>query len=87
MHITWIKDYFKQTNMRKGCEKQILDYNVEKFSLMVKDDIDLFSSTKILTQADENAALQVNSVSDAKNIREELKWYIEKNKWLRLGYS
>ncbi len=43
--------------MRKGYKKQILDYNVEKFSLMVRDDIDLFSSTEILIQADENAAL------------------------------
>ncbi len=73
MYITWIKDFFKRTNMRKGYEKQILDYNVEKFSLMVRDDIDLFSSTKILTQVDENAALQVNSVSGAKKIRKELK--------------
>ncbi len=57
MHITWINDFFKQTNMRKGYKKQILDYNVEKFSLIVRDDIDLFSSTKILTQDDKNAAL------------------------------
>ncbi len=73
--------------MRKGYEKQILDYNVEKFSLMVTNDIDLFSSTKILIQADKNTALQVNSVSGAKKIREELKWYIEKSERLRLGYS
>ncbi len=73
--------------MRKGYKKQILDYNVEKFSLMVRDDIDLFSSTEILTQADKNTALQVNSVSSAKKIREELKWYIEKNERLKLGHS
>ncbi len=54
---------------------------------MVRDDIDLFSSLKILTQADENAALQVNSVSGVKKIREELKWYIEKSERLRLGHS
>ncbi len=73
--------------MRKGYEKQIQDYNVEKFSLMIKDDIDLFSSTQILTQADENAVLQVNSVSDAMKIREVLKCYIENNERLRLGHS
>ncbi len=73
--------------MRKGYEKQIPDYNVEKFSLMVRDDIDLFSSTEILTQANENAALQVNSVNGAKKIREKLKWYIEKSERLRLGHS
>ncbi len=49
MHITWIKDSFKRTNMRKGYEKQILDYNVKKFSQIEKDDIDLFSLTEILT--------------------------------------
>ena len=43
--------------MRKGYEKQILDYNIEKFSLMVRDNIDIFSFTKILTEADKNAAL------------------------------
>ena len=37
--------------MRKDYEKQILDHNVEKFSLMVKNDIDMFSSTEILTKA------------------------------------
>ncbi len=73
--------------MRKGYEKQILDYNVEKFSLMVRDDIDLLSSTEMLTQVDKNAALQVNSVSNAKKIREELMWYIEKSERLKLGHS
>ena len=73
MHIIWIKNFFKQTNIKKGYKRQILDYNVEKFNLMVRNDIDLFSSTKILTQTDKNAALQVNSVSDAKKIKEELK--------------
>ncbi len=57
MHITWIKNFSKQTNMRKGYKRQILDYNIKKFSLMVRDDIDLFSSTEILTQTDKNAAL------------------------------
>ena len=72
MHITWIKDCFKQTNMKKGYEKQILDHNVEKFSLMIKDDIDMFFSTEILTEADKNTALH-NSVSGAKKITEDLK--------------
>ncbi len=87
MHIIWIKNFFQQTNIRKEYEKQILDYNVKKFSLMVRDDIDLFSSTKILTQVDKNSTLQVNSMNGAKKIREELRWYIEKNKRLRLRHS
>ncbi len=73
--------------MRQNYGRQILDYNVGKFSLMVKDDIDLFSFTEILTQGNENAALQVNSVNDAKKTREELKGYIKKNERLRLRHS
>ena len=55
--------------MRKSYKKQVLDHNVEKFVLMVSDDIDMFSSTETLTEVDKNAALQVNSVSGAKKSR------------------
>ena len=79
IHITWIKDFFKRANIRKGYEKQILDHNVKKFSLMVRADLDMFSSAKILTQADQNAALQINSVSGAKKIMEDLKWHLGKD--------
>ncbi len=87
MHITWIKDFFKQTEMRKSYEKQILDHNVEKFSLMVRDDINMFSSTETLTEADKNAELQVNSVSSAKKITEDLKWNVGKDERIRLWHS
>ncbi len=73
IHIMWIKDFFKRTNMKKSYEKQILDHKVEKFSLMVRDDIDIFSSIETLTEADKNDALQVNSVIGAKKITEDLK--------------
>ncbi len=73
MHITWIKDFFKHTIMRKSYEKQILDRNVEKFSLIVRDDIDMFSSTETLTEADKNATLQVNSVNGAKTLTKDFK--------------
>ena len=43
--------------MRKGYEKQILDHNVEKFSLIVRDDKDIFSFTEILIKANKNVAL------------------------------
>lgn len=59
--------------MRKNHEKQILNHNIEKFSLMVKDDINMFLFTKILIQANKNGVLQINSISGAKNIGEELK--------------
>lgn len=54
---------------------------------MVKDDIGMFSSTVILIQADKNAVLQVNSVSSAKKIRKEFKWYIERSEQLKLRHS
>lgn len=49
MHITWIEDFLKWINMRKKFEKQILDHNIEKFSLIVRTDLDMFASAKILT--------------------------------------
>lgn len=54
--------------MRKNYEKQFLDDNSKKFSLIIGDNINMFSSTKILTQANKNAVLQVNSMSNTKNI-------------------
>ncbi len=87
MHITWIKDFFKWTNTGKGYEKQILDHNVEKFSLMIRANLARFSSAKTLTQADQDAALQVNSVSGAKKIMEDLKWHLGKDERRRLQYS
>ena len=73
--------------MRKGYERQIPNHNIEKFSLMVRDDIDMFSSIEILIQVDKNTILQVNSMNDAKKIKEELKWYIKRNEQVRLHYS
>lgn len=40
---------------------------------MVRDDINIFLSIKILTQVDKNAILQLNFVSDAKKIEGKLK--------------
>lgn len=68
IHITQIKDLFKQTNMKKGYKKQILNHNVEKFSLMIKANLNIVFSVKTLIQADQNAALQINPVSNAKKL-------------------
>ena len=73
--------------MRKGFEKQILDHNVGKFILMVRDDINMFSSTETLTEVDKNTALQVKCLSDAKSITKDLKWHIGKDKHIRLRHS
>lgn len=58
--------------MRKGYEKQILDYNVEKFNMIVTADLDMFSSMEILTQADQDVSLHINSISGVKKIIEDL---------------
>ena len=73
--------------MKKGYKKQILDHNVEKFDLMIRDDIDMFFSIKTLIEANKNAALHVNSVSGAKSITKDLKWDIRKNKHIRLQHN
>lgn len=59
--------------MKKDYKRQIVDYNIEKFNLMVKDDINIFLSTELLTQTNNNTILQVNSVSNGMKIRKELK--------------
>lgn len=43
--------------MQKKYMRQILDYNVKKFSLIIKDNKDMISFTKILIQANNNAVL------------------------------
>lgn len=86
MHITWIKNFFKQMNMRKSYKKQILDHNIEKFSLMVRL-MDMFSFTKTLIEADKNVELQVNSVNGAKSITEDLKLHIMKNERIKLRHN
>lgn len=72
--------FLYQMNIRNDYKKQIVDHNVEKFRMIVRDDIDMFLTTKILMQANKNTVLQVNSVSDTKKIRDKLKWHIKKNK-------
>ena len=71
----------------KGYEKWGLDHNIEKFSLMVRDDIDMFSFTKTLTQDNKNAALQINFVSGAKSITEDMKWHVKKYECIKLRHS
>lgn len=80
MHITQIKDFFKQTNIRKNYKRQIIDHNVEKFSLMIKHNIDIFPFIKILINVNHNNILQINSMSSANKIGEEIKQHIKKNK-------
>lgn len=57
IHIMQIKDFFKRIKIKKGYEKQILNHNAEKFSQMIRDNIDIFSSNKKFTEVEKNAAL------------------------------
>lgn len=59
--------------MRKNYIRQILNHNVEKFSLIVRDDIYIFLSIEIIIQVNKNVILEINSMSDMKKIRGELK--------------
>lgn len=59
--------------MKKGYKGQVLNHNIEKFSQMVKDDMDIFSNTKILMQTNQNVILQIQSMSGTKEIKEQLK--------------
>lgn len=87
MQITWINNFFKPINMRKSHKKQILDHNVEKFWLIIRDDIDILLSTEMFMQANKNTVLEINFVNSAQKIREEFKWYIEINKHKKLQHS
>lgn len=49
MYITQIKKFIKQINQRKNYEKQILNYNVKKFDLILITNLNMIFSTKILT--------------------------------------
>lgn len=73
MHIMQIKHCFKQKNIKKDYKKQILDHNIKKFNLIIRDNIDMFSSTKTLINVDKNAILQVIFVNDTKNITKDWK--------------
>lgn len=70
--------------MKKSYENQILDHNIEKFNLIIKDDVDMFSSIEALIEASKNAELQVNFISNIKKIIKDLKWHVQKNEHIRL---
>lgn len=66
--------------MKKSYEKQILDHNVKKFSLIIKADLNM----ETLTWANKNDKLQVNSLSNLKKILKDLKWHFRKDERQRL---
>lgn len=62
--------------MIKSYKNQILNHNVEKFSLIIRDDRYMLSFIKTLIEANKNAALQINCVNDAKKITKDFKYYV-----------
>lgn len=54
--------------MRIGYEKQILDHNTQKFSWMIRVDLNIFSSAETLIELNRIAKFQVKLVSDIKKI-------------------
>ena len=59
--------------MKNGYEKKSLCHNIEKFNLIVRNDINMFSFTQILIGANKNTALQVNFISGAKSLTKVFK--------------
>lgn len=64
-----------------------MDHNNERFNLIVRDDIDIFSFNKSLIKVAKNAILQVNSVRSTKKTTKDLKWRIRKDEYIKLWYS
>lgn len=87
IHITQIKNFFRQTNINKSYKKQILNHNIKKFNLIIKANLNMFSFIKTLIHINQNTTLQINSVSSIKKIREDLKQHFRKYKCQRLQYS
>lgn len=59
--------------MGKNYKKQTLNYNIEKFNLIIKAELNMFFFIKILTQINQNSEFQVNLVNNAKKIIEDLR--------------
>lgn len=70
--------------MKKDNKKQILNHKVKKFSLIIKNVIDMFFFSKTLTKDNKNVVLQVNSISNIKKILKNLKWHIRKTNCIKL---
>lgn len=66
MYIIQIKNFFKQINIKKRYEKQILNHNIKKFSFMIKTNLNIFFSIKILIQISQNTKFQMNLISNIK---------------------
>lgn len=59
--------------MIKSYKKKIFNHNIKKVNLMIKMDLNMIFSAKILTQADQNTILQTNSINKIKKIVKVLK--------------
>lgn len=72
MYIMQINIFFKQIIIKKSYKKQILYYNVEKLSLIIKHNIDIFFFIKILIKIIKNIILQLKFISSVKKNHQKL---------------
>lgn len=87
IYIILIKNFCKKTNIKNNYKKQILNYNIKKFSLIIKNIINKFFSSKTLIKANNNVILQINFVSNTKKFRKNLKQLVKKTGYISLQYN
>lgn len=73
--------------MKKSYEKLISDSNIEMFSRMQRDNIDIFSLNKVLIENNKYATLQINFVNSATKITKDIKWHVRKNTHIKLQHN
>lgn len=79
MYIICIKDFIKQINIEKAYKKQFLDFNIEKLSLIIRINLNLFFFVQILIHTNQNTVLQINLVNIVKKIMKNLEQHSKKN--------
>lgn len=62
----------------------MLDYNIKRFNLMIKNNRKMFFSSKILIKMNKNAILQLELINNTKKIIKNLNQLIKKTKYIKL---
>lgn len=85
-HITWLKQFFKQTNKQNGFEIQILHHNIRELNMLAREDNLSHDSSHPATQADWDSRCKVNQVSRAKTLTEQ-HWNLDLDELKRVQES
>lgn len=67
-YITWLKQFFKQTNKRKGWKEQILNHNIRELNMLATEDNLAQEHGRQATQADWDSQVIVNHMSRVKTL-------------------